>query len=347
MNIFDTPSPWTPETIFNRLCRAVERPFMEPPADRSRIAGPINHPLRIKLSQAMTDLDKNANQRNSSVQKLSDMMRVVLNEAPVFYLDLTVLKRVAAYCSESPQDLILDPLPRLPFDTVCLVNPYNAILIYGAEEKPQEQPWQEGIASWRCKFVAYYQEETAWFHVMGTLGLLPPDPVTMARQIGIADIHIGCAYTENGDSQWGGSLKNFGEHKIDQAVNLQDIIRQSASMALDACRYIDQPRHHLVMEEPKNWKPRSDAPKIPRAHDRPRVRLIEPEEVHRIYPHHTDNTGRTVTPHARRGHIKTLRHARYKEAQGRRIVVRPTWVGDPEWEHQGTRYKVIYRKETA
>lgn len=344
MSIYDNPSPWTSETIFNRMCRAVERPFLEPPADRSRVAGPANHPLRAKLSAAMNELDENASRRNTSVRQLGGIMRSIMNETPLFHFDIPVLRRVAAYCSENPQDLIADPLPRLPFDSVCLANPYNAILLFDPDDGSMDRhQWPEG-ASWRCKILAYYQEETAWFHVMGSAHLLAPDHITLARQIGIADVHVGCAYTENGDSQWGGSLGAFKEYKPDQGANLHEIIRQSVSMALDACRYIDQPRHHLVMEEPRHWKPRKDAPKIPRAQDRPRVRIVEPEDVRRIYPHQTgDTTGRSVTPHARRGHIKTLRHPRYKEAQGRRLIIRPTWVGDPEWEHAGTKYKVIYR----
>jgi hypothetical protein len=45
--------------------------------------------------------------------------------------------------------------------------------------------------------------------------------------------------------------------------------------------------------------------------------------------------------HARRAHLRTLRHERFTYARGRQIPVRATWVGPKEWKDEGG--KQIYR----
>lgn len=346
MSIYDKPSPWTTDQIFNRLCKAVERPHLWKKESRPSLsAQQLNSTVGKRLVEAISEHNEMTDKHNHSASELAAVIRGILNDSQVFHFEIPVIKRIGEYCSQNPQDLIAEPFPRFPFSVTTLVNPYNAIMLFDADDGTNDRhAWPEE-ARWRCKFAAYYQEETAWFYVVGCGLLLDQDPVTMARCIRIQEASMSCAYAENGDSEWGGNMKSFAEDRPEQHLNLMEIVRQSLSMAFDACRYIEQPRHHLVIEEPKSWKPGQERPKIARSTERPRVRIVEPEEVRRIYPHQTNSTGRTVTPHARRGHIKTLRHPRYKEAQGRRLIIQPTWVGDPEWEHAGTKYKVVYRPD--
>lgn len=115
--------------------------------------------------------------------------------------------------------------------------------------------------------------------------------------------------------------------------------------------YIDLPRHHVVVETPRNFRPPKErAPKATRAQDKERVRLIMPEHLRRVYPHIDTardgaKTSREMAPHFRRGHTKLLSSSRWKDKQGQRVVVRPTWVGPEDWEHQGLKYRVVRPNE--
>lgn len=48
--------------------------------------------------------------------------------------------------------------------------------------------------------------------------------------------------------------------------------------------------------------------------------------------------------HQRRGHWNTLRHEKFRrneDGSHRRVWVKPAWVGEREWEHQGNIYRVV------
>jgi hypothetical protein len=114
-----------------------------------------------------------------------------------------------------------------------------------------------------------------------------------------------------------------------------------------AIAYIDLPRHHCIMETPgcaeKAAERAERSGKIPRLHDRARIRLIKPEEVRKVYPRLSEpgSTGKTVAPHQRRGFVRTLRSEKWGEKRGSTLYVRPTWVGPEQWEDSGTRYRVV------
>ncbi len=117
--------------------------------------------------------------------------------------------------------------------------------------------------------------------------------------------------------------------------------------------YIDLPRHHVVVETPRSYKPPKDKqPKATRAQDKERVRLILPEHLRRVYPavdtaRDGNKTDREMAPHFRRGHTKLLSSSRWKDKQGQRIVVRPTWVGPEDWDFNGLKYRVVRPNERA
>lgn len=327
--VFDGPSCFTAEQVFNRFCRVLERELLDVPST------------------------------SPAVQRVIATAREIMHVAPVFYLDLPEVKRVATWCSENPADLMLDPVPVLPFDELVMANPYQACLLFDAESaanpaNPGEpgawEPIRGTVPVWRCKFIMLHQEDDGWALSVGMAWLGPAHD--NCRQIIIPGATLALAYTMEGDSDRKDDLSLLDVRDPSYADQLRGILSQTISMALDGCRYIDAPRHHLVVEEPRRFDPAQRHPKLPRADRRPRVRLVEPEAVRRIYPHHPGGEevrqlGRIVTPHARRGHTKLLKSPRYKAAQGRRIVIRPTWVGDPDWEHQGIRYKVVFRKPAA
>jgi hypothetical protein len=63
----------------------------------------------------------------------------------------------------------------------------------------------------------------------------------------------------------------------------------------------------------------------------------------RKYGHRVDRGGShaSPSPHTRRGHYLTLRHARYGKHVGERRWRKPAWVGDTEWIFEGRQYRVI------
>ena len=115
--------------------------------------------------------------------------------------------------------------------------------------------------------------------------------------------------------------------------------------------YIDLPRHHVIVETPKSYRPRTGkVVKATRAPDKEKVRLIRPEMIRKVYTapeNASDGTlgSREHAPHFRRGHTKLLSSSKWKHKQGQRVVVRPTWVGPEDWEHKGLKYRVVRPNE--
>jgi hypothetical protein len=94
--------------------------------------------------------------------------------------------------------------------------------------------------------------------------------------------------------------------------------------------------------------PRDDSPRAARtARIKPWLRplpeciLLSPGDRHRYgYPDH-GGTHASPTPHARRGHWRTLRAERYGANRGKRVWAREAWIGDREWQHEGRTYRII------
>jgi hypothetical protein len=115
--------------------------------------------------------------------------------------------------------------------------------------------------------------------------------------------------------------------------------------------YIDLPKHFIIVETPEIVKegkvPRK---KIPNAQQRDRYILLDPEAAKKIYVSRTDKpqegTHASPIPHLRRAHSKVLRSDRYAASgkQGQIVYIRPTWVGDVDWECGQTKYKVLVRR---
>lgn len=74
--------------------------------------------------------------------------------------------------------------------------------------------------------------------------------------------------------------------------------------------------------------------------DLPHVVMLDLERA-REYGHPSgtgDGSGASPRPHQRRGHWRRLRHPRF--GKSRNVFVRPSWVGETEWSHEGVTYKV-------
>lgn len=130
---------------------------------------------------------------------------------------------------------------------------------------------------------------------------------------------------------------------------LRDFVT-SVTSAIEQLWYINQPMHQVIEAVPHHVinnaekAERQAKVKTPRFADRPRYILVEPEKVHEIRPKAGGDAGGThasPAPHLRRGYSKVLRAARFKKRRWAVVHVRPTWVGDEEWDNGKVRFRVI------
>lgn len=133
------------------------------------------------------------------------------------------------------------------------------------------------------------------------------------------------------------------------AFMLRDFIT-SVTSAMEQLYYVNLPRHHVIEQCPhhviKNAEriARQAKTKVPRFGDRVRYILVEPERVAQIRPAKTadaEGTHASPVPHMRAGYSKVLRAERFKKKRWAVVHVRPTWVGDEEWDHGNVRFRVI------
>jgi hypothetical protein len=76
--------------------------------------------------------------------------------------------------------------------------------------------------------------------------------------------------------------------------------------------------------------------------DLPSIILIDPNDT-KSYGRKESQGGTHASPrpHQRRGHFRRLRSDKYKLKKDTVVKVRSCWVGDPEWVHNGSIYKVV------
>lgn len=114
----------------------------------------------------------------------------------------------------------------------------------------------------------------------------------------------------------------------------------SAQKSIWDLGYLSQCPEYLVEVKPNGATPSRKSRKTAKTkpwlrEDLPTVILIDPSKA-REYGHRVDRGGTHASPipHQRRGHWRRL-------DDDRRVWVRPSWVGDPEWRYQGSRYRVV------
>jgi hypothetical protein len=121
---------------------------------------------------------------------------------------------------------------------------------------------------------------------------------------------------------------------------------------LDELHYIDLPRHYIVestprhvVKNPEKFAKREDK-RVTRFQDRPHWVIMDPEDIRRTWPSGPSKGGTHAPPipHFRRGHEKLLTGERWTNKRGQIVRVRPSWVGDREWDHGAMRYRVISRQ---
>ena len=127
-----------------------------------------------------------------------------------------------------------------------------------------------------------------------------------------------------------------------------EMMKQPQSL-VDQLLYLDQPTHYIVEERPAHVPAERKLSQARPAYsnDRERWIVLDPEEVKVRFARRTDvplgGTHASPIPHLRRAHNRTLRAERYTFKRGTVVHIRPTWIGDREWEEKKLCYRVVSR----
>ncbi len=119
--------------------------------------------------------------------------------------------------------------------------------------------------------------------------------------------------------------------------SLAENIITSIENALHELNYMLQPKHFILEEKPSKISKQ----KIPRSHLRPVYTLLTPDKIRKklMIPGNGNDTKRTS--HERSGHYRTLKHERFGNNVGKRIWIKPTWIGPSEAKIGNKFYRVI------
>ena len=115
-------------------------------------------------------------------------------------------------------------------------------------------------------------------------------------------------------------------------------------LGLQNVAWVNHPDHYVVEINPESRPKKRKKKRLSRWNEREHHILLTREEIteewHRT---HRGGTHASPMPHLRRGHYKTLRADRYKEARGKKVWVRATHVNGEcvEWRDGDISYKVI------
>jgi hypothetical protein len=127
----------------------------------------------------------------------------------------------------------------------------------------------------------------------------------------------------------------------------QRVALQNVRTAFEEIMWFNDP-DRFVVEETREQGPRPKhmKGKIKRAKERPTYHSWTPLDIRRIRGGNAvDSEGEPIKRrgHWRRGHFRTLRAARYARSgmQGKTVLVRPTFVGDPAFSVERSHYRIL------
>ncbi len=290
-----------------------------------------------------------------------------LKRAPICQFDTEAAEQAKIVArAADPREQALPPM--MPFDEVALIDAEGVVLFYDAQDYEHGERQLETRAldrNQQLTRVPILRTVTSVIFCYG--GMFGPDGWTMQYgSVGIGDFipdrgrqvsvlaEETRVYVGHGDrvdvagmasdllaAKAGRYTTAYNEHE--RGFTRARV--EATTCGLDQLAYIDLPRHHVIVERPVKPQAHPDGPKLPRAHDRDKLRLIDPEKIHTVYPRELSERHGTTTvmPHMRRGHTKYLTSPRFTKKQWTRIRVRPTWIGDPEWQTGNLTYRVLAR----
>lgn len=337
--------PVEPDRAFARMCRAVEREVEHfkgtPAGDRwVHVQGALTRAALIRFDRA---------------------------DYEAALLEVKAADRA---------DLYLPPM--MPFDDVVLYDQHGCVFMFEAQDfdvgeryayRDEVDPALGGgeriqepllrsvsVLAFGCDGPSTFSEAVpgskdssgSWWLGIGRCGITAPCKDGHGRGMTWSGIAMALSFAFEQDPSIRTVVSMESTEKVAALYNaLRSDFYHAVGTALDELYYIDLPRHHLVVETPCNHRRRDNPAKIPRAHDRPRVRVIDPGKVSAVYPDTRSEDGtasRRQSSHPRRGFTKHLTSEKWKAKRWQRIRVRPTWVGPEEWAFGKFQYKVVVRK---
>lgn len=119
----------------------------------------------------------------------------------------------------------------------------------------------------------------------------------------------------------------------------------------DLVRVLNSPARFILEQTPKVVPPVA-ARKARRSYQRPTYTVLRPNEIRermRLPSPEVAEQGRKVAPHERRGHWRRYPDdpERFPQVHGRRVWVKPCWIGPSENSVGRTHYRVILEEGTA
>lgn len=139
------------------------------------------------------------------------------------------------------------------------------------------------------------------------------------------------------------------EMPLSVAGDIATAALRNASAALQEVMLLNDPESFILESTPLsalNRKPRKLKPgqirRIPRTHERPIYTILKPHEIRKRMGLPSPVGKRSVTPHERRSHLRTLRSDFFRPTtRGKQILIPATWIGPSESVVGKRRYRVI------
>ncbi len=124
---------------------------------------------------------------------------------------------------------------------------------------------------------------------------------------------------------------------------------RNAASALQEVMLLNDPETFILESTPLsaiNRKPVSLKPgqvrRIARTNERPTYTILKPHEIRERMKLPMPTGRRTVTPHERRSHLRTLRSEFFRPAnRGKQILIPASWIGPSETVVGNRRYRVV------
>ena len=130
-----------------------------------------------------------------------------------------------------------------------------------------------------------------------------------------------------------------GQEVADRVSDAEYMCQNNILTGIQELAYLLQPKHFIFETTPKRLRqPKNN--KIPRSHERAIYTLCTPGVIRKTMGLDHPGNGSSKAPHERSGHYRTLKADRYKENRGKRIWVKPTWIGPSEVINGTKKYKV-------
>jgi hypothetical protein len=266
-----------------------------------------------------------------------------------------------AYLEEATADIaeeiqIAGNIP-LPFDNISMVmnNPVSGGWIFENISRGSVNPYFRNMAREVDRAIdldrvycitGYTHTDFGYFGVREQAGVIGVPAWTAGNMTGIFNPFIAVEFQR---ATTAGGVYSYliegAAHPLTMAVFRDKLTYEVATPMIRAAG-ISHPGHYIVEVKPKG--PKSTTSKNPKKRRRAqrnidRYILISHEEVTDLNPENRKPTGRTVRPHTRRAHWRTLpERAVHKRAQGiTRVFVRPSLVGPRNFEDHANKYRVL------